>query len=460
LKRCKRLTLCFPNLQFVVDGNWTHDHTRPIETEDDNKNNVLQPSDLTLPTMSSVAPGSTTAALAGQVPKEGEDKSAIPGAFIETPAANDDQSFSVKPIPATPGMGNPIQLKPGEKVPDPSTLTGNTVESTVTTDKASYENGGAVAIPSAPKDDANNTLPPIQKGMIPESSLPMGANATDGTSAFISSVGPTSTTAALAGKVPLEPNAEEKVPEVVTESQEKAHVDPEASANPTAVEEKHEVEDELKSKVPEAPATSESPLTAGNVAASVGGAAAAAGAAIVGTAAAAKKNAVDTATSASSAAQGMVSGAEEKALPPASDTAAGVPEIVTESIKESHQGAEAAANPEAVAEKKAVEDELESKVARAEQSGEPAPTETAAKSEVAPGGAAAAASKDKSEPAPAAAATTETPAAVKDTTDGPSEGPSTPQKKNGTSADTPEGSASAKKSKRKSFLLHLKKIFK
>jgi hypothetical protein len=373
--------------------------------------------------MSSIGPNATTVGLAGQVPKE-EEKAAIPGAFIETPA-NEDQTFSVKPIPATPGMGNPIKLAPGEKVPDPGSLTGNTVNSTVTTDKASYESGGAVAASSASKDDGMFNVPPIQKGMIPESSLPMGgAGASDGSAGpFVSSVGPAATTVGLAGQVPLEPKAE--VPEVVTESQEKAHTDAEASGNPIAVEEKKEVEEELKSKVQEAPVTSESGITPGNVAGAVTGAAAAAGAAALGIAATAKGKATDVATSASSAAQGMVSSTEEKTLTPAADTAAGVPEVVTESIKDAHQSAEAASNPEAVLEKKEVEAELVKKVAPSEEKGEPAPT-------------------------------------AGTTTDGPSDGPSTPQKENVKPSDeTPgTGASSAKKSKRKSFLLKLKKLLK
>ena len=64
-----------------------------------------------------------------------------------------EQTFGVAPIPATGGIGNPIQLAPGEKVPDPSTITSNTVQSTATTDQASYEKSDAsapVSQPSAP----------------------------------------------------------------------------------------------------------------------------------------------------------------------------------------------------------------------------------------------------------------------------------------------------------------------
>lgn len=71
--------------------------------------------------MSSAAPGSTTAALAGNAPmekKEGSSES-IPGTFPETPAVDSgNQEFSVNPMPAVPGAVNPVQLAPGEKIPD------------------------------------------------------------------------------------------------------------------------------------------------------------------------------------------------------------------------------------------------------------------------------------------------------------------------------------------------------
>jgi hypothetical protein len=216
-----------------------------------------------------------------------KDESKVPGAFVETPGT-ENQSFSVNPIPATAGLGNPVHLAPGDKVPDPSTLTPNTVESTVKLDKASYDKAdAAVAAPPASGDAMS--VPPIQKGMIPESSLPMGgAGPADGNvSPFISSVGAQSTTAQLAGAVPLEPAANAQtlqsvgadsttaqlagavplepakdVPEVVSESQHAAHVDPEASANAEAVAEKKQVEGELLKKVHEEPAAAESSAAA------------------------------------------------------------------------------------------------------------------------------------------------------------------------------------------------------
>ncbi|KAJ5235658.1 uncharacterized protein N7469_004826 [Penicillium citrinum] len=61
-----------------------------------------------------------------------------------------------------------------------------------------------------------------------------------------------------------------------------------------------------------------------------------------------------------------------------------VPEIVKDSIAESHQNPEAAANKEAVEEKKDVESELHTKVPVEESAGAPAPTATAATTATAP----------------------------------------------------------------------------
>jgi hypothetical protein len=200
----------------------------------------------------------------------------------------ENQSFSVNPIPATAGLGNPIHLAPGDKVPDPCTLTSNTVASTVKLDEASYDKADAAVASQVPAGGDAMSVPPIQKGMIPESSLPMGTGPTDANvGPFISSVGAQSTTAQLAGAVPLEPAANAQtlqsvgadsttaqlagavplepakdVPEVVAESQHAAHVDPEASANAEAVAEKKQVEAELVKKVHEEPAAESSAAAA------------------------------------------------------------------------------------------------------------------------------------------------------------------------------------------------------
>ncbi|KAF2095647.1 hypothetical protein NA57DRAFT_79361 [Rhizodiscina lignyota] len=308
--------------KFVKDGEWVTSHTAPTETDaSGNTNNVLKPSEL-IPLTSSAAPDSSTAAMAANVPTEAEKKEAAagetakaPGAFPETPALEGEQTFSVNPIPASEGTGNPVDLKPGEPVPpasevtsntvqstvhdDPelkaqdeaktkegeqtfsvnpipasegtgnpidlkpgeavppaSEVTSNTVNSTVKTDKESYEKSDAYPASSQPVETAGGMfgVPPVISTTIPESSLPMGKDAPSAQNAdpgvTIQSAAPESTTAALAAQVPLEKDKqkaqeEEGVPEVVKESQAEAHVDPEASANPEAVEEKREVEEEL-----------------------------------------------------------------------------------------------------------------------------------------------------------------------------------------------------------------------
>lgn len=325
-----QLILAYP--QFVVDGTWTTDHTAPQEDDGHNNvNNVLIPDNIkkssqhtdtekaagatlggaaaaggTAAVMPRVTPESTTAGLAGNVPKETkegpgsaaissaapgssttemakdvplEKKDSVPGAFPETPAGEREEVFSVNPIPASSGIGNPVQLEAGQKVPDPSTHTSNTVESTATTDKAGYEKdasaataglaagsaGGALAAAEGEKGEGGAfSVPEKSKNMIPESSLPIGEgkDAEKDAGPTIQSAGPTSTTAALAGEVPKEPRGEAKtvddeppsatlsgpapaVPEVVQESMAEAHQSPEAATNPEAVREKEEVESEL-----------------------------------------------------------------------------------------------------------------------------------------------------------------------------------------------------------------------
>ena len=315
--------------------------------------------------LSSVAPGSTTAELAGGVPKE--DPSSPPGAFPETPAT-EAQEFSVKPIPASAGTGNPITLAPGEKVPEP---TGNQFYSAVTSSKEDYENAGSGAAPvgaagvnDASTADKEYSLPDRTANMIPESSLPI-----ESTQPTIQSAGAGTTTAALAGEVPLEPKREAKVlddystpaatvPPVVQESIAESNQSPEAAASSNAVGEKSAVESELLKEVKPTDATGESAptttLTEGSTA----------GAATVGASAA------DATTTDETPA--------EKA------TTSTVPEVVKESITESHQSPEATSNKEAVAEKSAVETELLGKVKTTDEAGEPAPTAAAETSTTAP----------------------------------------------------------------------------
>lgn len=359
--------------KFVVDGIWTTDsHAREENDGRDNINNVLFPEDIQAQThtqeasthdvttpavMSGVTPDSTTAALAAQVPKE-QPNGDLPGAFPDTPGQESEKTLSVNPIPASGGYGNPIKLNPGEKVPDLSSIHGNTVESTVKLDKESYEKGDSVPLGSAgtQSDTAGSsafTVPPVTKNLIPESSLPMGGPAQRAAQAdqtqtsiggpaqqaamadpgyTIQSAAPTSTTAALAAEVPLEKNKQTNgtaepandVPQVVKDSIAEAHENPEAAANKEAVEEKKAVEDELHKTV-----------------------------------------AVEQSTGAP---------APTTAAEPVKD----VPQIVKESIAESNENPEAAANKEAVEEKKAMESELQKTVPVEGSAGAPAPTTTAA----------------------------------------------------------------------------------
>lgn len=173
------------------------------------------------------------------------------------PEEDENATVSVAPIPATAGAGNPIHLAPGEKVPHPSTLTSNTISSTARTDEASYNKSDSQApqlppvdiTPQAERSGGMFDLPPQTGSLVPESSLPMGVDAKieKDTGVHIQSAAPLSSTAALAGQVPKEPRG---VPEVVTESQKEAGFAPEAAANSEAVMDKKEVEQELKETVP------------------------------------------------------------------------------------------------------------------------------------------------------------------------------------------------------------------
>lgn len=328
------------------------------------------------------------------------DENDLPGAYALSTAQEeneDTQAFGINPIPATAGIGNPIKLPAGEPVPHPSTITSNTVHSTVR-DGSQYgvSDTGAPVLPpvldSQSEAEANGAsmfnLPSIGGNMIPESSLPMG----DGNNrlpnfenAFTSSVAPQSTTAQLAGQVPLEPRGTRGVPEVVSESQEAAHVSPEAAANPEAVREKAAVENELKQTVPAAnenenenafvdrspiaDAASSVSQTASNTASSVSQTASNTAQAvsdshvpeaIAGGLAAAGATAIGAAL----LAKDKLSEAYQHATEPA-PASKEVPGVVTESQERAHAEPEATASPEVVREKAAFEDELKHAVPEA-----------------------------------------------------------------------------------------------
>ena len=306
-----------------------------------------------------------------------------------------EETFSVSPLPAFPGAVNPIKIAPGETLPDPSTLTGNTIHSNVRTDPESYEKSGGigdapvlppVVTPQGEREQKGTgilDLPPISKNLIPESSLPIGTSGSEGVDAgpTIQSSGPESTTANLAGAVPLESS---KVPEIVKESQKEAGVDPEASAIAEEVKEKSAVEKELESKVPVVPSTSEgvagegttkteSSVTAGEAAAAVGGAfVALGGAAVLATSSLVSQLPASVTSKLPTEVQESINNTNTEAnkmLAATQDT----PEIVKDSIIESGQAPEAAANEEAVLEKKEVEKELLAEVKKVSSTGEAAP---------------------------------------------------------------------------------------
>ena len=120
----------------------------------------MQPTDPTAAILNTVTPTSTTAALAGQQPleKASEDKepqptpSDVPGGFPVTPADELNKTIGVNPLPAAAGAINPIQLAPGEKVPE--TISTQGINDNVKLDKESYEKSDALA-------GVDTQLPPV-----------------------------------------------------------------------------------------------------------------------------------------------------------------------------------------------------------------------------------------------------------------------------------------------------------
>ncbi|KAF7506478.1 hypothetical protein GJ744_011728 [Endocarpon pusillum] len=191
--------------KFVVDGDWVTDPTAPQEDDGHhNINNILKPEDIKKHSshagdrvatgvaggaaaggvgaafLSSAHPDSTGTKLAGQVPEETgkpvpavEDgvKISAPGAFPETPS-NELDSFSVNPIPASSGPGNPVSIPAGEKVPDHGEVTGNKIDSKVTTSEEDYEKDASSTLPEE-KSFGVNPIPPSSGAGNPIS-LPAG----------------------------------------------------------------------------------------------------------------------------------------------------------------------------------------------------------------------------------------------------------------------------------------------
>ena len=269
---------------------------------------------------------------------------------LKSKDAGGEQTFGVAPIPATGGIGNPIQLTPGEPVPNSSTITSNTVQSTATTDQASYERSDASAPTSLPNPGTLQDRVAPGAGVlggpgpvIPESSIAMGDStdiSNENTGPTVSSVAPESTTTELAGQVPKEPRGE---PTVI-----KSEDDSSNAAGATA---------------------------AGAAIATVG-----AGATTAALAGQQPKEPRGEPTVLKDSSGGMESHPTISSVGPESTTAAmagqqpkeqgGVPEIVSESQQDAKVDPEASANPEAVGEKKEVEEELKKEVPQAPSTSE------------------------------------------------------------------------------------------
>lgn len=140
-------------------------------------------------------------------------------------ARDSEKSFGVNPLPATSGIGNPIHLKPGDTLPDPTSYTHNTVQSNVTLDEGSYDKESSifqlpnVVTPQQERDASGRgvfDVPPVAGVMIPESSLPIGSGPSleQDPGVTIQSAAPHSSTAALAGQVPFEPKSVPRSSEV------------------------------------------------------------------------------------------------------------------------------------------------------------------------------------------------------------------------------------------------------
>ncbi len=275
----------------------------------------------------------------------------------------EEEAFGVKPIPASSGIGNPISVPAGEKLPEQSSFNSTTVESTATTSKEGYERdasaplvaSGAAGLAES-KDTSAFSIPEKSNNMIPESSLPMGDSTKDTMDAgpTISSAAPKSSSYYLAATQPVEPRREAVVmdeetpsatlsspapaiPEMVKESMAEAHESPEAAASAEAVEEKAAMESELLTEVKSTDATGEPAPSAATGVTGVG-----------------------------------------------SVPASSVPEPVKDSMLKANESPEAAVSAEAVQEKSAVESELLKEVKSTDATGEPAPTATAAPAETAP----------------------------------------------------------------------------
>jgi len=277
-------------------------------------------------TMQSAAPESTTAALAGAVPKEPRG---VPEMVSDSQhGAHVDAEASANPEAVMEKKEMEQELK--ENVPEaPAYTTQSAAPESTTAALAGAVPKEPRGVPDIVSESQHSAHAGPEASANPEAVMEkkemekeLMQNVSEAPAYTTQPAAPESTTAALAGAVPKDPRG---VPDMVSESQHSAHVEPEASANPEAVTEKGEVEQELKRVVPEAPDMED-----------------------------------------------------------ANAPIAGVPAMVSASQQKAHQTPEAAAYPEAVKEKEALEDELTSKIKPTSEVADVPPTESAALSETAP----------------------------------------------------------------------------
>jgi hypothetical protein len=323
--------------------------------------------------LSSAGPESTSAKLAGEVPKETEKpaptveepthsepplekKSSPPGAFPETPS-QESESFAVNPIPASSGPGNPISVPAGEKLPDHKGVTGNSVESAVTTSKEDYEKDASSAIPEEKSFKVDPI--PASSGISNPVSVPTGESVKQHKSWLPESLYANATTS----KEDYEKAGSAEMP-----------IRAVGEANAEGKGDAFSVPEKSKDMIPESslPMSGEAKDT--NV--DVGPFVQSSG---PGTTTAALAGQVPLEP------RGKATVMEDEA-PSAtlSGPAPDVPEVVKESMAEAHKDPEAAASPEAVEEKKEVEQQLLREVKSTDAAGEPAPTAAAATTATAP----------------------------------------------------------------------------
>ncbi|PUU83949.1 hypothetical protein B9Z19DRAFT_1098358 [Tuber borchii] len=277
--------------KYVVDGNWIVDTTARREAGGDGiENNVLLPEDLveekTEPDMSSaavssVAPDSTTAALAAQVPKEtngnvndaaissvspdsttaalaagvsGEARTPslkdVPGGFpqtsaIETSDPHEDAEQVPPSEPAPKHDDNSEDLSGGVKLDLNSSPEADVPEIV----EDSQEKADVPPEASASAEQKKEVEGELKEG-VPVQSSAEGDVAGDQATTVTPTVGGIAAAAGLssASGESNEETTPTVVPDLVKQSQEAAHVSPEASAVESAVEAKKEFESELKHK--------------------------------------------------------------------------------------------------------------------------------------------------------------------------------------------------------------------